>query len=40
MGDFVRADVTPLGESFVADIAREGLFACMATLMCLDYYVR
>ena len=33
MGDLVGADVAALGETFVADLAREGLFTCMAALM-------
>ena len=37
MGDLVGADVAALGETFVADIAREGLFTCMAALMRLFF---
>ena len=33
MGDFMSADIPPLGKSLFADITLEGLFACMATLM-------
>lgn len=33
VGDLVGTDVAALGESLLADITREGLFPCMASLM-------
>lgn len=37
VSDFMGTHVTPLGKLFMTDIAREGLFACVATLMGLEY---
>lgn len=36
VGDLVCADVSSLGEAFVADLTREGLFSGVTALMSLD----
>jgi hypothetical protein len=35
VSDLVGTNIASLGESLLADITGEGLFACMASLMCL-----
>lgn len=37
VSDFMGAHVTPLSKSFMTDVAREGLFTSVATLMGLEY---